>query len=98
MSEFTDKTLSRYLDAFQTRRAYHLDPQVHADVERMRMLVDAAERAMADEGVPVQTQRRVINRVVFGDPEGLEPVHLQRLEQIRSLAERAMPTADVWPR
>jgi hypothetical protein len=43
------------------------------DVAPMALLVDlvnAAERAMGLEGVPEHTRRRVINRLVYGHPDG----------------------------
>mgnify|MGYP001078730194 CR=1 FL=1 len=94
MSDFTDEILGRYLDRdAATRRAYHLDPRVHADVERLRQLVDAAERAMLDEGVVDKTRERVINRIVFGAPEG--SVYPTRWGDALALATLPMPTVDV---
>ncbi|MER6738228.1 hypothetical protein [Streptomyces puniciscabiei] len=99
MSEFADLAVARYLENdHETARAYHLDPQVHADVERMRQFVEAAERAMRDDRVPIVTARRVINRVVFGDPGGLEAVYVSRREQMQAAAKMQPPTADAWRR
>lgn len=96
MSEFTDDTLSRYLEKDpETARAYHLDSQVHADVERLRHLVEATERAMVDEGVPARVRERVVNRIVFGEPEGREAVYVSRREQMMAMAKLPLPT-DPW--
>jgi hypothetical protein len=46
-----------------------------SDVAPMALLVDllkAAERAMALEDVPEHTRRRVINRLVYGHPDGAQ--------------------------
>ncbi|MER6075584.1 hypothetical protein ABT187_43805 [Streptomyces sp. NPDC001817] len=44
MSERADLTVARYLEQDrEAARAYHLDPQVHADVERLRQFVGARE-------------------------------------------------------
>ena len=99
MSEFADLTVARYLEMDrEAARAYHVDPQVHAEVERLRQFVDATERAMRDERVPVETARRVINRVVFGDPRGLEAVYVSQREQMEATAKTELPTADAWKR
>lgn len=100
MSEFADLTVARYMELDrETARAYHLDPQVHYDVERLRQFVDAAERAMVDERVPRQVRERVINRIVFGDAEGRDAVYVTRREQMQATAKLHMPpTADAWKR
>jgi hypothetical protein len=97
MSDVADLAVARYLELDrEAARAYHLDPQVHADVERLRQLVDVAERAMRDERVPVQMRQRVINRIVFGEPEGREAVWVTRRERVEATVK--MPTADAWKR
>ena len=99
MSEFVDLTVARYMERDRdTARAYHLDPQVHADVERLRQYVDATERAMADEGVPRQARERVINRIVFGEPEDRDAVYVTRREQMQAMAKMQMPSAEAWKR
>ena len=100
MSEFGDLTVARYMELDRdTARAYHVDPQVHADVERRRQFVDAAERAMRYERVPVTTAQRVINRIVFGEPAGLKAVYVSRRAQMEATAKLEMPTTtDAWRR
>ncbi|HEY6114639.1 MAG TPA: hypothetical protein VI172_01660 [Candidatus Dormibacteraeota bacterium] len=78
MSETTDRVLGRYLDQQPgMREALLNDPVQHAQTELMRRTLDAVDRAMADEGVPDDVRRRVVNRVVWGEPEGLVDVHAQ---------------------
>lgn len=80
MSDFTDKTLTRYLDQQPSmREALLRDPMQRAQAEHLRNLLNAAARAMAAEGVPEDTQRRVVNRIVWGEPEGRTDEHGQRL-------------------
>lgn len=83
MSESTDRTLGRWLDQQPgMRQALLEDPVQHAQSELMRRTLDAADRAMADEDVPEEVRRRVVNRVVWGEPEGLVDVHAQ-MDRIR---------------
>lgn len=91
MSDFTDDTLGRYLEQQPgMREALHTDPVQHAQTELTRQLLDAAERAMTDEGVPDEVQRRVLKRIVWGEPEGLVDVHGQR----RAAQERVAAACD----
>lgn len=100
MSEFADLTVARYMELDrETARAYHLDPQVHYDVERLRQFVNATERAMLEERIPKQVRERIINRIVFGDAEGRDAVYVNRREQMQAMAKLQMPsTADAWKR
>ena len=78
MSEFTADTLGRYLDQQPgMRRVLLTDPMQKAQVEALRRTLSMVERALADEGVPDDVRRRVINRVVWGEPEGHVDVHAQ---------------------
>ncbi|KQX27547.1 hypothetical protein ASD97_24925 [Streptomyces sp. Root63] len=80
MSDYTDDTLTRYLDQQPSmREALLRDPTQRAQAEHMRNLLGAAARAMAAEGVPEDTQRRVVNRIVWGEPEGCIDVNGERL-------------------
>lgn len=83
MSEFTDDAISRYIGQTPERRKAHmLDPAAHLQAEVMRQTLDAVERAMVEERMPEETRRRVVNRVVWGEPEGLIDVHAKvRLER-----------------
>ena len=97
MSDFTDDTLGRYLDRQPgMREALLTDPFQHAQTELMRQLLDGAERAMADEGVPDEARRRVVNRVVWGEPEGLVDVHAQRREKQERAAATWSPPVDEY--
>lgn len=40
----------------------------------LSVLMRGAEEAMRDEGVAPETRERVVNRLVWGDPEGLRAV------------------------
>ena len=76
MSEFTDAAIGRYVDQDPKRRKeYALDPAAHMRVELLRQTLDAVERAMTYEDVPEEVRRRVTNRVVWGDPEGVDDRH-----------------------
>lgn len=76
MSEFSDATLNRYLDQQPGMRpALLTDPVQHAQIEALRQTLTTVERALADESIPPETARRVINRIVWGDPEGHVDVH-----------------------
>jgi len=97
MSDFTDDTFGRYLDQQPgMREALHTDPVQHAQAELMRQMLDGAERAMTDEGVPEKARRRVVNRIVWGEPEGLIDVHAQRREAQERAAATWSPTVDEY--
>ena len=93
MSEHTDDILNRYLGQQPgMREALLTDPVQHAQVESLRQTLTMMERALADEGIPEETARRVINRLVWGDPEGRIDVHA-RMARVR----KQMLTADLPP-
>lgn len=95
MSEFTDGTLSRYLDQQPgMREALRNDPLQHAQAEWTRQTLAATERAMADEGTPDEVRRRVVNRIVWGEPEGRVDVHAQMDRQRQAMAKGMMPSAE----
>jgi hypothetical protein len=82
MSEYTDHTLNRYLDQQPGMRKVLLtDPVQHALAEQLRQTMDAVEHALINEGVPEDVRHRVINRVIWGEPEGRVDVHTQKQEQ-----------------
>lgn len=82
MSDYSDDTLDRYLDGNpEARRAYLEDPFQHGQIELQRQVLDAADRAMASEGIPEDVRNRVVNRIVWGEPEGLVDVHAQTTAQ-----------------
>jgi hypothetical protein len=96
MSDYSDDTLGRYLDQQPgMREVLHTDPVQHAHVELMRQMLDAADRAMADEGVPGEARRRVVNRMVWGEPEGRIDARTQRREaQERAAAAYDFPVGE----
>lgn len=94
MSEFTDGVLGRYLDQQRGMcRVLLEDPVQRAQAEYMRGLLDAAERAMASEGVPEDARRRVVNRIVWGEPAGRVDVYEERYRQAMAVAEPLQPLA-----
>ena len=87
MSEYTDHTLNRYLNQQPgMRKALLTDPVQHMQVEALRRTLAMADRAMADEGVSEETRRRVVNRVVWGEPEGHVDVYTQMDDRARMAA------------
>lgn len=85
MSEFVDDILGRYLDQQAGMRAALLnDPMQHMQAEALRQTLTMVERALIDEGVSEDVRRRVINRVVWGEPEGHVDVHA-RMRREREL-------------
>jgi hypothetical protein len=78
MSEFVDDVLGRYLDQQPgMREALLNDPAQKVQIEALRQALTMVERALADEGLPDEVRRRVINRVIWGDPDGFVDVHAQ---------------------
>jgi hypothetical protein len=97
VSDFVDEALGRYLDQQPgMREAFHTDPLQHAQVKWMRQTLAAAERAMADEGVPDEARRRVINRIVWGEPEGRVDVHARMREQVLAAYDLPTELTDAW--
>jgi hypothetical protein len=85
MSEFVDSNLGRYLDQQPgMREALHKDPAQKVQVETLRLALSMVERALIDEDVPEDARRRVINRVIWGEPEGHVDVHA-RMRREREL-------------
>ncbi|WP_037616406.1 hypothetical protein [Streptomyces aureus] len=96
MSEFTDDTLARHLDQQPgMRRTLLFNPAQRMQTEVLRRTLDMAERAMADEGVSEEARRRVIDRIVWGDPEGIRDMHAKMREQATA-AYRTMPWANPY--
>ncbi|MGW2938615.1 hypothetical protein ACWDA7_44190 [Streptomyces sp. NPDC001156] len=97
MSDLTDHVVGRCLDQHPEQgKAYALDPVTHHDVEVMRRTLDAAERAMDCEGVPEEARRRVVNQVVWGEPEGLVDVHARVREQILAAFDLLAELVESW--
>jgi hypothetical protein len=95
MSEYTDDTIARHL-AQQPgmRQALLEDPVQRAQTELMRRTLAAAERAMTDERVPDEVRRRVINRIVWGEPEGRIDVHAQMRDQVAAMYSSMLPSPE----
>lgn len=97
MSESTDRSFGRWLDQQPgMRQALLEDPVQHAQTELMRRTLDATDRAMADEGVPEETRRRVVNRIVWGEPEGLVDVHAKIRNQVLALYDLPSDLTEAW--
>lgn len=97
MSDFTDDTLGRYLDQQPgMREALLHDPVQHRQAEQLRQTLAAVERAMADEGVTDDVRRRVIRRVVWGEPEGRIDVHARMDRQMKAMAESMVMSVEAW--
>lgn len=94
MSEFTDDTIGRYL-AQQPgmREALLADPVQNMQAEALRQTLSTVERALMDEGVPDDVRRRVINRVVWGEPEGSVDVHARMRRERELLLTTFEPSA-----
>lgn len=59
-----------------------------ADARPLASLLAAVERALREEGVSIGTIERVVNRLVWGDPEGY--VAVRRIEEERAEADVTM--------
>ncbi|WP_329336114.1 hypothetical protein OG252_13165 [Streptomyces sp. NBC_01352] len=93
MSEFADDALGRYLDQQPgMREALLHDPVQKAQIEALRQTLTMMERALADEGIPDEVRHRLINRIIWGDPEGRVDVHA-RMTSVR----KQMLAADLPP-
>lgn len=91
MSEFVDDILGRYLDQQAGMRAALLnDPMQHMQAEALRQTLTMVERALIDEGVSEDVRRRVINRVVWGEPEGHVDVHARMRDSEKLRREREL--------
>lgn len=94
MSQHTDDVLSRYLDQQPgMRRALLEDPVQCAQTEVMRRMLVAMERAMADEGVNEEARQRVVNRVIWGEPDGLRDTHAEMRSRVAAF-QRKHPWAN----
>lgn len=97
MSDFTDDLLGRYLDQQPgMRQALLEDPVQHAQTELMRRTLAAAERGMTDEGIPPEVRRRVVNRIVWGEPEGLVDVRARVREQVIAAYDLPAEMVEGW--
>ncbi|WP_435279156.1 hypothetical protein [Streptomyces sp. 1222.5] len=92
MSEHADATLREYVNRQPELRVALLhDPLRKAQIETLRQTLATVEQALADEGLPDETQRRVINRIVWGNPEGLADVHAQMMSVRKQMLLTDLP-------
>ena len=99
MSEHTDDVLSRYLGQHpEMRQTLYHDPVQDAQVESLRQTLTMMERALADEGIPDEIAHRVINRIVWGDPEGHVDVHAKMMAVRKQMLAADLPpdVAKMW--
>lgn len=64
------------------RHAYHHDPNMHHDIERMRQILAGVESAMRREGIPYRLAERVLNKVVSAGLDGWEQDKLRREREL----------------
>lgn len=70
MSEFTDGLITQHLGRHQDRwEDYLKDSAFHHETELLRRLLETTERAMEREGIAAEARRRVLETIVFGDPD-----------------------------
>jgi hypothetical protein len=69
-----------------------LNAHTHAQVEQLRQMLRAVDRAMHDEGVDDRVTRRVAMRVLYGHPDGPDAiafVNERELQQVRIRSDAA---------
>jgi len=99
MSDYSDDMLDRYLArSAESRRGYLEDPFQHAQAELLRRVLHSADSAMAEEGVPEDARNRVVNRIVWGDAEGLVDVHGQRVAEAVAVRDACAAPVDEYRR
>jgi hypothetical protein len=99
MGEFVGDALSRYLDRQPgMREALLHDPVQNMQAEMLRQTLTMVERALTDEGVPDEVRRRVINRVIWGEPEGRIDAHAQMARVRKQMLAADLPPdlAKAW--
>ncbi|NUS79166.1 MAG: hypothetical protein HOV70_23610 [Streptomyces sp.] len=99
MSEFVDDVVGGYVDAQPgMRAALSDDPVQQAQIESLRQALAMVERALVDEGVSEDVRRRVINRVVWGEPDGRVDVHAEMLGLRKQMLAADLPpeVARAW--
>jgi hypothetical protein len=99
MSEFVDDTLGRYLNQQPgMREALLNDPVQNMQAEMLRRTLAMTESALIDEGVSEDVRRRVINRVIWGEPEGRIDAHAQMARVRKQMLAADLPPdlAKAW--
>jgi hypothetical protein len=101
----TDRRIAeRYLTARSDLDAFKNDAQFHAEVQRLRRLLGATDKAMDAEGVDEPTRDRVMYRLLYGiEPESsYAPPDFRdarnRLEdrQATIMREMRLPLPEEW--
>lgn len=64
-------TPNRSRAAVKRREPVRYPGNLAASLADVRMMLRAVDDAMSDEGIPADTRRRVINRVLWGEPGGV---------------------------
>ena len=83
-SAAANERLGRLVD----RRLYNTDAMYHAEVRRFQHLLDITRMAMEDEGVDPRVIDRVLNRIVYGVPDGADAY--ERIDKHREEVRRLM--------
>jgi hypothetical protein len=65
-----DDDVNRYIQLTGRAREYVFDPAAHLELTIVRQVLSLVDDAMRYEDVPPSTRRRVVNAVLWGDPEG----------------------------
>ena len=69
----------------------HTDASLHQQYQINRVVLSHVERAMRDEGLPVDVRRRIINTAVFGAPD---PDEAMTADQIQRVNEELLSMTD----
>lgn len=72
------------------------DPWQHAQLEVIRRMTQVYEDAMRFEDIEPKTRRRVLNRVLYGDPTGLEDVYRKEMELMLESAIFQSPPRPIY--
>jgi hypothetical protein len=63
----------------------------------LSVLMRGVEEAMRDEGVAAETRERVVNRLVWGEPEGLRAVRNADPDEHVALGGKSIELFDLRP-
>jgi hypothetical protein len=72
------------------------DPWHRAQLEVIRSMTQVYEDAMRYEDIDHRVRRRVLNRVLYGDPTGLEDIHRKELELLLESAILRTPPRPIY--
>lgn len=71
-------------DRYAVQR-FHTDASYHYQVRMLAMTLAHFDRAAREEGVDDATTARILNRVLFGDPDGTAQLRRERLRMIQQI-------------